>query len=153
LSRPPKTSPKPAAATLTLYVDGAARGNPGPAGAGVVLFGSDGQVRGQLQLYLGEVTNNAAEYAALLLGLQEAARMGARQVKVRTDSQLLARQVSGEYRVKDKQLRLLHALAGHLAGGFHRFDIEHIPRAQNRQADRLANRAVNEGAMPLFSDG
>lgn len=131
--------------SITLHVDGAARGNPGPAGAGAVLSGPDGRACGRISLYLGEATNNVAEYSALLLGLQEALRIGARRVKVQTDSELLARQLTGRYRVKDKHLRVLHALIGHLAGGFERFAIEHVPRSRNRQADRLANQAVTEG--------
>jgi len=99
----------------------------------------------ELAVYLGETTNNVAETCALILGLQEALRAGGRKVSVFTDSELLARQVTGVYRVKDRQLQSLHALIRHLAEMFDRFDIQHFPREQNREADRLANLAVTEG--------
>ena len=130
--------------TLKIQIDGASRGNPGPAGAGVVLSDSRGKKIKELAVYLGESTNNVAETCALILGLQEALRLGGRKVSVLTDSELLARQVTGEYRVKDKQLQWLHALIRNLAEAFE-FKIQPVPREQNREADRLANRAVNEG--------
>lgn len=93
---------------------------------------------------LGEATNNVAESLALIVSLQEALRRRARRVTVETDSELLARQVTGAYRVKDRQLQWLHVLIQHLLPSFSRFEIRHIPRAQNRQADRLAGRAANQ---------
>lgn len=136
-------SPKPAA--LKIQIDGAARGNPGPAGAGIAISDSKGRIVKELAVYLGECTNNVAETCALILALQEALRMGASGVSVSTDSQLLACQVNGEYRVKDKNLQVLHALIRPLAEGFDRFDIRHVPREENKAADRLANQAVNQG--------
>lgn len=99
---------------------------------------------GELSLALGEATNNVAESCALIVALQEALRRGCRRVWVETDSELLARQVSGSYRVRDRDLQVLHAVIRHLIGLFARFEIRHIPRSQNRAADRLANRAVTE---------
>ena len=133
-------------AALKIQIDGAARGNPGPAGAGVVLSDSRGKKLKELAVYLGETTNNVAETCALLLGMQEALRIGSsRGVNVLTDSELLARQMTGVYRVRDPQLQLLHALIRPLKESFAKFEIRHVPREQNRAADRLANRAVTEG--------
>jgi len=125
-----------------VYIDGASRGNPGPAGVGVVFL--DGQARPvrQFSHYLGETTNNVAEYLALVYALQEALRAGYTALTVKTDSELLARQVNGRYRVRDAQLRLFHDLALHLARGFSRCEVQHVPRAQNALADRLAGHAV-----------
>lgn len=97
---------------------------------------------------LGEATNNVAESCALILSLQEALHRGARRVTVETDSELLARQVTGVYRVRDRQLQWLHVLIRHLASSLAHFEIVHIPRSQNRAADRLANRAVSQ--LTLF---
>ena len=135
-------SPKPA---LKIQIDGASRGNPGPSGAGVVLSDSRGKKLKELSVYLGESTNNVAETCALILGLQEALRLGGRKVSVLTDSELLQRQVTGLYRVKDERLRLLHALIYPLKESFERFEIRHVPREENRAADRLANKAVTQG--------
>ena len=135
-------SPKPA---LKIQIDGASRGNPGPSGAGVVLSDSRGKKLKELSIYLGESTNNVAETCALILGLQEALRLGSQKVSVLTDSELLQRQVTGLYRVKDERLRLLHALINPLKESFERFEIQHVPREENRAADRLANKAVTQG--------
>ncbi len=130
---------------IKIQIDGAARGNPGPAGAGVVLSDPRGKKLKELSVYLGESTNNVAETCALILGLQEALRLGSRRVSVLTDSELLARQVTGVYRVKDERLRLLHALIRPLKESFERFEIRHVPREENKAADRLANQAVTQG--------
>jgi ribonuclease HI len=125
-----------------VYIDGASRGNPGPAGVGVVFVNGDAHPIRQFGAYLGETTNNVAEYLALIYAMQEALRCGVRTLRVKTDSELLARQVTGQYRVRDPQLRLFHDLAKHLAQAFRGFSIAHIPRVQNRLADRLASQAV-----------
>lgn len=138
---------------IKIQIDGAARGNPGPAGAGVVLSDPRGKKLKELSVYLGESTNNVAETCALILGLQEALRLGSRRVSVLTDSELLARQVTGVYRVKDERLRLLHALIRPLKESFERFEIRHVPREENKAADRLANQAVTQamrGQLTLF---
>lgn len=130
---------------LIIAIDGAARGNPGPAGAGVAITDAKGKSLAEIALYLGETTNNVAEYAALVCALQEAVRLGARDVFVQTDSELLAKQVDGSYRVKDPTLRVFHALLQPLLKGFRRCEVRHVPRERNRAADRLANRAVDAG--------
>ena len=129
---------------ITIRVDGASRGNPGPAGIGAVLTDGAGRVIAQVSEYLGEATNNVAEFCALIAALEEALKSGSLRVTVLTDSELLARQVTGLYRVKNQQLQWLHALIQRLARGFQKFEIRHIPREENRQADRLASRAVSE---------
>lgn len=113
---------------------------------------SQGRLVHRVALYLGCATNNVAESVALIVALQEASKRSASEVEVKTDSQLLSRQVLGEYRIKDETLAWLHVIIRNLIEGFERFNIRHIPRAQNRLADRLANRAVAEairrGAAP-----
>ena len=136
-----------------VYIDGASRGNPGPAGVGVVFMG-EATAEGAKPLrefskYLGETTNNVAEYLALVYALQEALQAGYAALTVKTDSELLARQVNGQYRVRDGQLRLLHDLALHLVQGFRQCRVEHIPRTENRLADRLAGQAVTRSGALL----
>jgi len=130
--------------TVRLYIDGGARGNPGPAGAGVVLCdAADGQNLHEAGYFLGDATNNVAEYTALLHGLRTAAQLKAGAVEVYSDSQLLVRQMNGEYRVKNENLRVLHDQAAQLVRGFRDCTFHHVPREQNADADRLANRAIN----------
>jgi ribonuclease HI len=133
-----------------VYTDGAARGNPGPAGAGVCIRAPSGKLLAEHCRYLGEATNNVAEYRALLLGLEEAARLGASVVELRSDSQLLVRQMRGEYRVRNAVLQELHARARLLEQAFERVDYVHVPREENFDADRLANRAID--AAKVASD-
>ena len=125
-----------------IYIDGACHGNPGPAGIGVVFLDGEAKPTRQLSHYLGEATNNIAEYLALVYALQEALHIGCTQVSVKTDSELLARQMSGQYKVRDPQLRLFHDLARHLVRGFRHCTIDHVPRERNTLADRLAGQAV-----------
>lgn len=139
MSRRPK-SPTP----LKIQIDGASRGNPGPSGVGVVLTDGMTGKETHLSLFLGIATNNVAETCALLIGLQEAVKRGHRRVSVLTDSELLQRQLTGAYRIKDKQLQLFHVLVRHLIEGLDRFEIQHVPRRENKTADRLANRAVTQ---------
>ena len=136
---------RPAKSPFKVQIDGAARGNPGPAGVGIVISNEAGKRLKELAIYLGEATNNVAETCALILSLQEVSRLGAKRVAVLTDSELLARQVTGVYRVRDTQLQWLHVLIQNLIAGLDRFEIQHVPREKNRAADRLANRAVLEG--------
>jgi ribonuclease HI len=130
-----------------VYIDGASRGNPGPAGIGVVCLDGRDQPAWQLSKFLGETTNNVAEYLALVYALQEALQRGCTTLTVKTDSELLARQINGQYRVRDATLRLFFELALHLMQGFHRCSVEHIPRTQNRVADRLAAKAVVDSRL------
>lgn len=136
----------PVSRRLILYSDGAARGNPGPAGIGAVLYEErpEGRVRlGELSHAIGRATNNEAEYRALLAGLEMAERLGAEELVVRADSELLVRQLLGEYRVKAPGLVDLHREAGERLGRFGGVRIEHVPRQENTQADALANQALD----------
>lgn len=128
---------------LIVYADGGARGNPGPAGSGAYLEDEAGNPIARVYKYLGETTNNVAEYSALIFGLKEAQRRGAEEVWIRMDSQLAVKQILGEYRVKEPTLQKLHAQAKALLEGFRDFRIEHIPREKNHEADKLANLAID----------
>ena len=128
---------------VTINCDGAARGNPGPAGAGAVVVGEDGAVLAEVAEGLGETTNNVAEYTAVIRGLEEAERLGARQVLLRSDSQLLINQLTGRYRVKAPHLQPLHRRVRDLMRAFDRVDLEHVPRERNSAADALANLGVD----------
>lgn len=129
---------------LTLYTDGASWGNPGPAAIGVVLYRDASRPVRQVRRTIGRATNNVAEYTALLVGLREARRLGAEELEVLADSELLVKQLHGEYRVKDETLRALWDQAQALLEAFPRVVIRHIPREQNREADRLAQQALRE---------
>ena len=128
---------------VTVHVDGGARGNPGPAGVGVVLTDPDGNVVDRANAYIGESTNNEAEYRALLLGLERALALGAREVDVINDSELIAHQVSGRYKVKHPDMKPLHAEALQALGGFERWSIRPVPRERNAEADALVNDAID----------
>ena len=130
---------------LLIYTDGAARGNPGPAGAGAVLRdASDGSLVAEIATYLGERTNNYAEWTAVDLALEEALTQGATHVDLRLDSELVARQISGRYRVKHPDLKPIHARVmanlARLAG----YTVGHVPRELNKEADRLSNVAIDQ---------
>ena len=127
-----------------LFTDGAARGNPGPAGAGAVLCDAEGEVVEELCEYLGETTNNVAEYRALLLGLNKAIALGAAEIEILADSELMVRQLQGRYRVKNEGLRPLFQEAIRLLKEFRKYSIRHIDREANSAADRMANRAIDE---------
>jgi ribonuclease HI len=127
-----------------LYTDGAARGNPGPAGAGAVIVNPDGHIVAKVGKFLGDSTNNVAEYMALILGLRRAKAMGIKELEVLSDSELMVRQLAGEYAVKADHLKPLHDEAKQLLGGFGWIAVRHIPREQNEQADAMSNRAIDE---------
>ena len=131
------------ASHLLAFVDGAARGNPGPAAAGVVFQNTEGKVVKTLSVAIGHATNNVAEYTALILALQEALLLGVKELKVHTDSELVAKQWSGDYKIKDVSLKLLYLLASHLRSGFKKLEVVHVPREQNQLADDEANRALD----------
>jgi len=132
-----------------IHIDGAARGNPGPAGVGILIMGPDGQVVERIHRSIGEATNNVAEYRALLLALERARELGCSEIEVYSDSELLVRQLQGRYQVKHPVLRVLHAKARDRIAGFRRFDITHVPREENVEADALANRGIQEAARPV----
>jgi len=132
---------------ITATIDGAARGNPGPAAYGIVFENAKGKVLAQLSARLGKATNNVAEYRALLAALEHARAQGWRALRVRTDSELLANQMRGRFKVKNADLKLLHAEAHRLAAGFDYFVIEAVPRKLTRAADKLANAALDGKAM------
>jgi probable phosphoglycerate mutase len=123
--------------------DGAARGNPGPAGAGAIVVDPEGAVLAEVAEGLGETTNNVAEYTAAIRGLEAAERLGAREVLLRSDSLLLVQQLTGRYRVKTAHLQPLHREVKRLAAGFDRVTYEHVRRERNVEADRLANLGVD----------
>jgi len=126
-----------------LYIDGASRGNPGPAGIGVVLYDGGKRTLWEFGKFIGETTNNVAEYTALIYGLQEALIYKIKRISVYTDSELLARQLQGKYKVKEPHLKTLHQQARSLIQGFGWFGIHHLPRRENRRADKLANQAID----------
>jgi ribonuclease HI len=126
-----------------LWSDGAARGNPGPAGAGAMLKKPTGEVLAEVSGFLGHTTNNVAEYKALLMGLERALELGIRRIEVRADSELLIKQLRGEYRVKDEKLKLLFAEAKALLARFASTKLLHVRREQNAEADRLANAGID----------
>jgi tryptophan 2,3-dioxygenase/ribonuclease HI len=130
---------------VVVHVDGGARGNPGPAAAAAVVSTPDGRVIDEAAITIGEATNNVAEYRGLLLGLKRAAALGATEVDVVNDSELVAKQVNGDYRVKHADLVPLHAQARAALGGFERWSIRSVPRAQNAAADALVNQALDSG--------
>jgi ribonuclease HI len=129
---------------LRVASDGAARGNPGLAGAGAVIWDEQGRVLERLGKFLGRQTNNVAEYQALLLGLRRAHELGAEELEVVADSELMIRQLSGAYQVRAPALRELHAEALSLLKAFRKVKLVHVPRAQNTEADEMSNRAIDE---------
>ncbi len=128
---------------LVVHVDGGSRGNPGPAAAGAVLHTPDGKLVAEAARTIGRATNNVAEYRALLLGLERARDLGATEVELINDSELIAKQVTGRYKVKHADMKPLHAAARDALAGFERWTIRSVPRAENAQADALVNAALD----------
>jgi ribonuclease HI len=129
---------------LSLFTDGACRGNPGLGGAGAVLVDTSGEVVGKAKKFLGHCTNNIAEYHALILGLGEALGQGAADISIYLDSELLVRQIQGIYRVKNPALKPLMLEIRGLLDRFDTWEVEHVPRSENALADQLANDAIDE---------
>ena len=129
---------------VVVHVDGGSRGNPGPAAVAAVATDADGVPLGERKLYIGEATNNVAEYRAVLLGLELARELGAEEVEVVNDSELIARQIGGEYKVKHTGLKPLFARAMGELRGFHKWAVRPVPRDQNTRADELVNEALDE---------
>jgi ribonuclease HI len=132
---------------LIVHVDGGARGNPGPAAAASVISLPSGEIIDERAELIGTATNNVAEYRALLLGLERARQLGAEEVEVVGDSELIAKQVQGAYKVKHEAMRPLHSRAMGALRGFRRWSIRTVPRAENARADALVNAAL-DGALP-----
>jgi len=128
---------------VVVHVDGGARGNPGPAAAASVVSTPEGEVLDESAETLGHVTNNVAEYRGLLLGLQRARELGATEVEVVNDSELVAKQVNGVYKVKHADMKPLHAAALDVLDGFERWTVRSVPRARNAHADALVNQALD----------
>jgi len=128
---------------LTIYTDGASSGNPGRASIGAVIRDGQGKTVSRISRSIGHATNNQAEYRAVIAALEEAARLGAGEVEIRSDSELVVKQLKGKYRVKKATLRPLYQKVVQLTGSLEAFTITHIPRTQNREADRLAHRALS----------
>ena len=127
---------------LEIFVDGACSGNPGPAGIGVVIKRA-GKTITEISKAIGEATNNIAEYSALICALQEALILKAARVKVFTDSELMFRQLTGDYKVKDEKLKFLHDQIQQLKRGFANVELAHVPREKNKEADRLATSSLH----------
>ncbi len=147
-NRPLTPHPSP----LTLQVDGAARGNPGPAGIGIFLKDKDGQVLLEEKEYIGHKTNNEAEYTALIIGLERASSFG-NKIEVISDSELMVKQINGIYKVKQNHLKELYSQVQQKAAHFVSFKISHCYRESNKEADKLANEAIdqfNEGQREEF---
>ena len=126
-----------------INTDGGARGNPGPAGIGVVICDGDNQVIAKHKAYIGEATNNVAEYKALILALEQAVRLGSTDIIINMDSELVVRQMQGKYKIKEPQLKLLAAEVFKLSNGFAKISFIHVPREKNKQADKLVNEAID----------
>ncbi len=130
---------------IIIYTDGGARGNPGPAGVGAVLYNTQRQVVAEVSEYLGVATNNQAEYQALIFALQRATKLGAEEVDCYLDSELVVKQLQHKYKVKNKDLASLFLKVHNLVFNFKKISYTHIPREQNQEADRLANQAMDQG--------
>ena len=128
---------------VKIHIDGAARGNPGEAGIGIIIKDSQDQQIRKLYKYIGQATNNVVEYTALIYALQEALILGFKNVIVHSDSELLVRQLHGEYRVKNSNLKPYYEQFLHLKTGFDKLEIKQITREENKASDRLANQAID----------
>ncbi len=129
---------------LYIYTDGASRGNPGEAGAGIIIYNEAGGIIRKTKKYLGNTTNNVAEYLALIIALKEALELKADIVHLFSDSELIVRQIKGIYKVRDRKMRILSSEAKKLLSNFIQYDIICIDRRKNREADKLANLAIDE---------
>jgi ribonuclease HI len=134
--------------SVVINTDGASRGNPGPAAIGVTIRDSRGRLLESISRHIGITTNNQAEYRSIIAGLEKAIGLGARRVLVRSDSELLVKQLKGQYKIKNAALRLLYQEVIRLAGPLDSFDIEYVPRERNAEADALANRAFDKNSNP-----
>ena len=129
--------------SIRIFIDGASRGNPGPSGIGIVFCDGEDNAVKKLFKFIGNATNNIAEYSALIYALQEALIDRYDEVKVNSDSELLTRQLTGEYKVKNDNIRLYYDLFQHISKGFNKIEVVHIARENNSLADKLANKAID----------
>ena len=134
---------------IIAYVDGASRGNPGPASLGVVIQDAEGKILKTMSARIGTATNNVAEYYALIFALQEAIIMRADELLVYTDSELVARQFAGQYKIKEAALQQLFLLVTHLKQGLKRLAVSHVPREKNKLADEAANQALDNSFLQI----
>ena len=129
--------------SISIFIDGASRGNPGPSGIGIVFCDGEDNVVKKLFKFIGNATNNVAEYSGLIYALQEALIDRYDEVKIKSDSELLTRQLTGEYKVKNDNLRLYYDLFQHISKGFNKIEVISIARENNSIADKLANKAID----------
>lgn len=129
---------------IIIYTDGGARGNPGPAGIGVVFFDDKKNILRKFSEYIGEATNNQAEYRAVILALQKAKELKFKELDFYLDSELVIKQLNGEYRVKDKDLGSLFVKVWNLKLGFKKVSFRHVPREKNKEADKLVNQVIDQ---------
>ena len=128
---------------LTIFTDGASRNNPGEAGAGIFII-RDGKPVDKIARYLGTTTNNIAEYQAAIIGLEQCVKLGASMVRLHADSELMVKQLNGQYKVKNEGLKPLHARVKELIAKIGTVEVQYIPREKNKEADALANQAIDE---------
>lgn len=128
---------------LTMFTDGASRNNPGEAGAGIFIL-RDGKPVDKIARYLGTTTNNIAEYQAAIIGLEQCVKLGASMVRLHADSELMVKQLNGQYKVKNEGLKPLHARVKELIAKIGTVEVQYIPREKNKEADALANQAIDE---------
>jgi len=131
--------------SITAYIDGASRGNPGHSGIGVAIYDESGNSIKNIKKYIGKTTNNVSEYTAFIAALDEAEKLGVKNIKIFLDSELVYKQFTGEYKTKDENLKTLLAEIRNKAKYFRTLEVTHIPREKNKEADKLANIAVNLG--------
>ncbi len=129
---------------LIIYTDGGARGNPGPAGAGVIILNEQNKIISRHKKYLGAQTNNVAEYRALILALEEASNLGAETLKINMDSELIVRQMQGRYKIKEPTLKILAQEVFKLMQKFKNVEFNHVFRESNKEADKQVNQAIDE---------
>lgn len=132
--------------SLIINTDGGARGNPGPAGIGVVIRNDKSHIIGEHKQYIGEATNNVAEYKALILALSKALTLNPKSstLEIRMDSELIVKQMQGQYKIKEPNLKILATEVLKLIKNFHQVHFRHVPREQNKEADKLVNEAIDE---------
>ena len=135
--------------TFFIYADGGSRGNPGPAGIGVVILDAGKKKVKEVFKYIGETTNNNAEYNALICGLEEVRSLGGDEIIINLDSELVVKQINGEYRVKNSDIKPLFEKAIDALKNFKSFEIRHIDRSKNKEADKLVNKAINLSGLFL----